>query len=737
VADDPENDSKRGRSTVIEGAGSFLLFVALSFFFFARELIGAFRIDYVGNGTDPTESMWFLRWWPYAIHNGLNPFFTKLVWAPKGTSLAWATSIPLPSFAAVPITLTFGPIAAYNVLCLAAPVLAAFAAYLLCRYITGSFWPSVLGGYIFGFSPYLLGQLLSHLDLTMVFPIPIAALALAMKYNGDLGDGAYVAMLAGALVAEFLCFPELFATMTMFGAIATILGYFILPERESFTDILIPTAVAFGVAVLVLSPYLYEMLTNSPPAAPLYSPAQYSADLLNFIIPTRTNLIGTPAPAAALTGKFRGIIYEQGACLGIPLLLIVESWRRRHWREPATKLAVLMLLIVCVAALGPVLNVAGKPTLPAPWLIFAHLPLLQVALPGRFMVYAFLLVAVIAAAWFAFSPARRWVQLCAAAALLLFMMPNLSANFWISVAQVPSFFTDGTWRNYLAPGETILPLPYERTGSSMLWQAETNMSFRMAGGYTTRSPFAFDRLPIVNFFSGAIDLTEPADHLKAFIVSKHVSAIVAAIDDPNFAIWKRVLDDLGITPVRVGGVALYQIPQDQFAQYAGLSPLRLEQRALALRLDTLIEACAGYASRGKPPGEISPLALERAGLLPASWKILDDPAAMHDYLVLSIQGRIAIAIGGSYEALEPLASRYQALAARIDYPYPRAWSRAEQYPTSSIGQPMVFEFDSKALAGAAAALKTSPPRERTIPFLEYTARGPRPSEVAIPGGARR
>jgi hypothetical protein len=720
VADLEESDSNKGSRLFAQSAVVFLLYAALSYFFFARELVGAFRASFVGRGTDPTWSMWFLRWWPYAIQNSLNPFFTNLVWAPRGTSLAWTTSTPLPSFAAVPVTLTFGPIAAYNVLCLAAPVLAAFAAYLLCRYVTASFWPSVLGGFVFGFSPYLLGQLLSHLDLVMVFPIPIAALAIAMKYEGDLGSGAYVAMLAAALIAEFLCFPELFTTLTMVGGIALVLAYFILKDREPLADMMLPTAIALGLAMIALSPYLYEMLTNSPPASPLYSPATYSADLLNFVIPTRANLLGTLSPAAAVSRRFNGLIYEQGACLGIPLLLIVESWRRRHWHEPESRLAVLMLLIVCVAALGPVVNVAGKPTLPAPWAIAAHLPLIQVALPARLMVFAFLLTAVIAAAWFAFSPARAGVKLFAAGAVLIFMMPNPSGNFWISQAQLPAFFADGLSRDYLVPAETILPLPYGRTGSSMLWQAAADMSFRMAGGYKSRPPFEFKRLPIVGFFFGAIDLAEPADQLKAFLASKNVSAIVAATDDPNFATWQPVLDGLRIEPTEVGGVALYRIPPDQFAQYAALSPERLEQRAVALRMDALVEACAGYVASHGSDGDLSALALKRANLLPADWRVSPDPMQYSDYVVASYKGKVEIALGGSYPALRPLAERYRTTATRIYYPFPHTWSPNRKYPTNVIAFPMVFEFDGRALGAAAAALKASPPPERTTPFLEAT-----------------
>ena len=37
------------------------------------------------------------------------------------------------------------------------PAVSAWAAFLLCRHLAGRFWPSLIGGYLFGFSSYELG----------------------------------------------------------------------------------------------------------------------------------------------------------------------------------------------------------------------------------------------------------------------------------------------------------------------------------------------------------------------------------------------------------------------------------------------------------------------------------------------------------------------------------------------------------------------------------------------------
>ena len=45
-----------------------------------------------------------------------------------------------------PVTAIAGPLFAYNLAMLLCPVLAAFFTFLLCRRLTGQFWPALFGG---------------------------------------------------------------------------------------------------------------------------------------------------------------------------------------------------------------------------------------------------------------------------------------------------------------------------------------------------------------------------------------------------------------------------------------------------------------------------------------------------------------------------------------------------------------------------------------------------------------
>src|SRR5271170_3009639 len=137
-------------------AAALLIYLGLSMLFFGGALGRGLSSFYVGNGPDPPQSIWFLTWWAHALAHRVNPFFTHAVWAPGGFNLAWTANIPLAAWLMLPVTRTLGPVAAYNILCLLCPAVVGWAAFVLCRHIVREFAPALLGGLVFGFSPYLV-----------------------------------------------------------------------------------------------------------------------------------------------------------------------------------------------------------------------------------------------------------------------------------------------------------------------------------------------------------------------------------------------------------------------------------------------------------------------------------------------------------------------------------------------------------------------------------------------------
>ena len=110
---------------------------------------------------DPNFYVWGMRWWPYAIAHGINPLFSTQIAAPAGHALAWVTTAPPLVLLAAPLTLTAGPLVAFNLVTAAALPISAWAAFVLCRRLTGRFWPSIVGGAVYGFSAFEMGGITS------------------------------------------------------------------------------------------------------------------------------------------------------------------------------------------------------------------------------------------------------------------------------------------------------------------------------------------------------------------------------------------------------------------------------------------------------------------------------------------------------------------------------------------------------------------------------------------------
>ncbi len=716
------------------GVAALALYLSLSALFFGRGLAGHFYSVYIGSGPDPSLFMWFLVWWSHALSHRLNPFITHALWAPGNFNLAWTTCIPLAGVIAIPLTRTLGPLVSYNLLCLLAPALASWSAFILCRYITKTYWPSLLGGYIFGFSSYMLGQMLGHLHLLLVFPVPLAVYLVVRRLAADIRPTTFAILLALVLVAQFLLTMEIFATMTMFGAMAIALAISFTSEdaRTRLCRLIFPILAGCAIAIILVSPYLYYLFAFGFPHGPSWSPEMYSGDLLNFVIPAPTNVLGRIRTFESITNRFAGNSFEAGGYLGPPLILIAAIFARYRWREPLGKLLIDSLVIICVLSLGPFLHIEGARSIGMPGKLLARLPILDKALPARFALYAFLDLAIITSIWLATNTARTAAKYVISILAVMFLMPNLSARLWSTPVDTPTFFSDGLYRNYLAPGETVVIMPYGIRGNAMLWQAQTDMYFRMAGGWTGPVPAQFESWPIVHAFYRQAYLPNSDIQLKAFLANHGVSAVIVSDREKNA--WRSLLSTFGVTPVDVGGVSLYRIPPLQLAPYKNLTALDMERQADSTRFDALVVGANRYLQRGGTAAALNPSVAERLHLLPAGWLVGpplpphwgQDPEPRLDrglWLGPWSNGETGVGLAGSYPAVKPLIDKYRGAASRIYFPYPELLSATAHRDGRWL---LVMVFDRAQLSRAAARIEASrsrPPADtESIPLSSGASR---------------
>ena len=562
--------------------------------------------------------MWSLVWWAHAIGHGLNPFLTNAYWAPYGFNITWSTSIPLASLIAAPLTHAIGPIGSLNILCLASFPLAAWCAFLLCHYLSRNYWASILGGYIFGFSPFLLGQLsYGRLHTLWIFPVPLAVYFVARRLKGDLTTRAFVASLAIVLVVEFLCAAEIFAMMTLFGAMVLALSWLDSPaaNKARITAVIVELAASYLIALLIVSPYLYYMLVSQRPySGALWPDILLSADALNFLVPSPNNALGTISLLDRLSAPFNaGIAAEEVAYLSLPVVLITGHYLWMNWREPFAKLIAFAVLIMLMLSLGPHLIVAGKALHVAlPWSLL-RVSVLENAAPGRFCAYVYLIFAIISSLWLSSVRITNGSKIAVGALVVISLLPNLSADYWILPANEPKFFRDGQYKNYLRPNETVLILPFWTRNDSMLWQAESNMYFEMAGG-PGPWPAKFAIWPVVDAFSRQTYVPDDTIQLRAYLTDHNVGTLI--VTDESLPTWASLLARLEVPIVRVGGVSLYRTSQMSKVPTKSLPALRADFDNT--RFETLLAGVNQYLLKGGDPRELTASNAVKLGLIPAN-----------------------------------------------------------------------------------------------------------------------
>ncbi|MBV8774508.1 MAG: hypothetical protein JO166_19560 [Deltaproteobacteria bacterium] len=649
-------------------------YLSVSILFVGLPVLAHPATVHVGLGADPSQMMWFMVWWPYALVHHVNPFVSHAIWVPTGANLTWTTSIPAVALALTPITWMFGPVISYNVAAVFAPALSAWSAFLLCRWLTCNYTGAVIGGLLYGFSPYEFGHILGgHLSFTINFVPPLCLLLFGQLLDRSVTGLGFVFTFAILLVIQCLISNEVLATMTAFGVLAWLIAYALFPteQRIRLRTTIVPITTAYLLAGFILSPFFYFALANGAmPRRPLFPPSFFSADLVGFVIPTPLLLLARHSFEALISKNF-GNIQENEFYLGIPALMLVSwfFWVRRS--ESFARLFAVMLGVIIVAAIGPVLHAADHSVSEVPWAAVFELPLLKQALPVRVANYGFLVVALIAALSLA-TPKRRFSEVLVAYTFASYL-PNVSLFLWPEHYQNPPFFASGLYHQVLHQGENIVIFPYGATGPSMMWQAETGMYFSMSGAWMGPTPEEFQRWPIVSAALVGLPLADPGQQLRSFLIAHQVQAVIAAEGATSLPAA------LGIKPIELGGVSVYRLPNDSPATVPKQTIDRLEEAAGQEWIAHLLEAASRFLDGTRDLETLDPVKLKELGFLPNSrWgRTLDlvlggasHGAIAPVWIGPGPSGTVAAGLFASPSAATALASFYRGFATSILYPYP-------------------------------------------------------------------
>ena len=481
---------RRTAATALPSLASLLVYLTLAAIVFARNWASPASKTIGPGGGDGALFMWFLQWTPYAVEHGANPLFTTHINVPEGVNVMWNTSLLLPGLLLAPITTTFGPVLTFNLLLALALALSAWCAATAFRRYVRSPVAALLGGLVYGFSPYMMAQSLGHLHLTLVFLVPLLLLALdeilVRQRWRPLAAGAALGLLAAC---QIFIGEEVLAFTVIIGLAQLLLLVVLFPRH-------VPGRVGYALLAFAAAAVVFAALTAWPLAFQLTGPQHVSGDLhvaenastdlYGLVVPNQVQAIA-PDAAVRLSSRFPGNLAEVNGYLGIPLVLILVFTAVYWWRTRTVRMAALLLLVPLVLSMGTRLQIGGRRTgIPLPWAAIDSLPLLENAGANRFMLlatlFAGLLLALFADRAQDWATAPKLVALAMIVAAFLAIVPRVPRG-GVQV-QVPTFFTGRDVQRIPVGSVALLaPYPSPRNAAPMFWQAMAGLRFRMPGGY--------------------------------------------------------------------------------------------------------------------------------------------------------------------------------------------------------------------------------------------------------------
>ena len=447
----------------------------------------------VGYPGDAQQTMWFLRWVPWAIGHATDPLLTKYLNHPGGVNLMWNSLAPALGVVLWPVSATAGLVASYDVLLTAEVALSAWCAHLAIRRFVDSGVAAAAGGLVYGFSPYLLTHAHGHAKVAFALLPPLLLIALHEALAVQRRRPRTVGIAVGVLVTlQLLVYEEGVVLAVIAAAVGTAVLALLHRDR-------VRTHAAHAARALVWAVAAFAVLSAAPLAVQLLGPNRinatvpgtdvYVTDVANLAVPTGFQAVA-PALAERLAARFSGNETENGSYLGLPLLALLALAALRLRARPVVRWALWSGGGLLLLSMGPQLHVGGHVSrLPLPWRAVQAIPVVSGALPARLFVYvvlaAALLVAVVVADALR-APLRRphaalVAGLCALTAVAL--LPELP--FPSTAIGVPDFFRGGGVAA-LPQGSVALVAPFSHDGPTdtpMLWQAEARMRFAMPEGY--------------------------------------------------------------------------------------------------------------------------------------------------------------------------------------------------------------------------------------------------------------
>ncbi len=314
--DDPNSLEKRDYSNLI----AFLAFMAIVIVVFLPLVLNfatSSLVPYIGvtQSRDRYHFMWNFWWVAKALISHQSVFYTNLMFAPNGVTLALQTIDFVDAGIAAPVAALAGYVAAFNFVTLFSITLSGFTAFLLTKHLTHSSIASFGAGLIFAFFPQHISQALyGHSNLASIEWIQAYLLALILTFERK---QIRYAIIAGVLLALITLTELELLIMGIIGTIVYVI-YYLMTERLSFFPKVlslsaIMAAVWFALSSFYLIPaYIAATTGVRTPPSPVEAFANSAKPIFYLTPPPQSYLYGSffssfySAPSPFLLGNLHG-----------------------------------------------------------------------------------------------------------------------------------------------------------------------------------------------------------------------------------------------------------------------------------------------------------------------------------------------------------------------------------------------------------------------------------------------
>ncbi|WP_460068030.1 dolichyl-phosphate beta-glucosyltransferase [Streptomyces sp. YKOK-I1] len=456
-----------------------LLFLAFSLTLYSGRVLDPAHRYLTDSLQDQNQWEWFFAVTADNVSHLRNPLFSDLQGYPDGVNLMANTAMPGLSVPLTPVTLLLGPAVTLSLVMTLGLAATAAAWYrLIARRLTPHRGAAFAGAALAAFAPPFVSHANAHPNFVVLFMIPlIVERALRLCTGTRVGRDAVTL----GLMAAYQCLlGEEALLLAAIGMFLFALGYPAVRPKEAAAAVrplLRGLAIAAAVALpLLVYPLAWQFSGPQSYDGIDHGTAPGTANSLRALLTfaERSLLAGDAGTAKALSLNAT----EQNAFYGWPLALLalaitVLLWRRR----PVVRALAATVLGAAVLSMGP----------PGPWALLDGLPLFESVIESRVaMICGPALGMLIALAITELKGTRPVLRGAGLAAVALALLPLVPAPLRSEPrAEVPAFFTDGTWKSYVRDGETLVPVPLAEPGAAeaLHWQTATGLGFRMPGGY--------------------------------------------------------------------------------------------------------------------------------------------------------------------------------------------------------------------------------------------------------------